>query len=514
MSGNGRFITFETRSLNLFPWIDPRGTCVALFDRETFTTTLVNVNAAGQQANGNCERPSVSDDGRFVAFQSDAWNIAPGLSRYRPTIYVRDRVSMTTEWVTQSLTGDMPNGNCENPLLSATGRFVAFDSRATDLINGDSNGLPDVFVFDRQARAMERVSLTTSGAESNGPSFLSDMSPDGRFVCVWSDATNIVAGDANGIGDIFLYDRSAGTLTIESVSTSGAQVNQRVSNALVSASGRFLAFSTQASSLDPNDWNGKYDVYVRDRQAGTTVLASLSPSGTLGDEDSLLGGISNDGRYLTFTTASSNYLPSAANIYGNVFLRDTLNQTTRLVSTDPQGGYLQYGAMGGALSEDGRWLIVRSTSTELAPTIRPSANIYWQIYITDLQCPGSAHLYDFPCMGSNQKAPFLYMAGCPDWGQTLTMGLRAGLGNAPGVFLFGTGRQSVPIGSSCSLLLSNLLLSTALPITLDSSGQGALTVQLPPSPGYPGTATLQALLLDSGTTQGITTTHAVEVSLR
>src|SRR5207247_1588614 len=183
-------------------------------------------------------------------------------------------------------------------------RFLAFASDATSLVPGDTNGNTDVFVHDRQTGTTERVSVDSAGHEGNGYSQQPAISADGRFVAFTSDATNLVPGDTNGVTDVFVHDRQTGTTERVSVDSAGNQGDRRSGNSLsrpaISAGGRFVAFASDATTLVPGDTNGDVDVFVHDRETGTTERvgerAVERPFGVTGPS------LSADGRFVAFAS--------------------------------------------------------------------------------------------------------------------------------------------------------------------------------------------------------------------
>src|SRR3989441_6808558 len=172
------------------------------------------------------------------------------------------------------------------PALSADGRFIAFVSLATSLVAGDTNGATDVFVRDRQTGTTERVSVASGGTQSNAASLGSALSADGRLVAFQSDATNLAPGDTNGATDVFVRDRQTGMTERVSVASDGTQANNISSYPALSADGRFVAFQSDATNLVAGDTNGATDVFVHDRQTGTTEPSSVASGGTRGWADS------------------------------------------------------------------------------------------------------------------------------------------------------------------------------------------------------------------------------------
>jgi len=203
-----------------------------------------------------------------VAFASDASSLVSGDTNYGWDVFVHDRQTGVTEIVSVSSSGEQGNLSSDEPSISADGRFVAFESYAFNLVSGDTNEVSDIFVHDRQTGATERVSVSTSGAQGNDDSWQSSISADGRFVAFQSYASNLVSGDTNDTEDIFIHDRQTGMTELVSVSSSGEQACGYSNWASISADGRFVAFYSPASNLVSGDTNGWEDVFVRDRCPG------------------------------------------------------------------------------------------------------------------------------------------------------------------------------------------------------------------------------------------------------
>src|SRR5213076_3051692 len=191
----------------------------------------------------------------------------------------RSADAQTTERVSVASGGTEGNGASLSSALSADGRFVAFVSAATDLVAADTNGASDVFVRDRLTGTTERVSVASGGTQSNAASLGSALSADGRLVAFQSDATNLVVGDTNGATDVFVRDRQTGMTARVSVASDGTQANNVSSYPALSADGRFVAFQSDATNLVVGDTNGKTDVFVHDRQTGTTERVSVASGG-------------------------------------------------------------------------------------------------------------------------------------------------------------------------------------------------------------------------------------------
>src|SRR5437016_8015596 len=246
------------------------------------TTERVSVASGGTEGNGASLSSALSADGRFVAFVSAATDLVAADTNGVSDVFVHDRQTGATERVSVASGGAEGNGSSGligfafPPALSADGRFIAFVSFATNLVAGDTNGATDVFVHDRQTGTTERVSVASGGTQSNAASLGSALSADGRFVAFQSDATNLVAGDTNGATDVFVRDRQTGMTERVSVASDGTQANNVSSYPALSADGRFVAFESDATNLVAGDTNGATDVFVHDRQTGATERVSAA----------------------------------------------------------------------------------------------------------------------------------------------------------------------------------------------------------------------------------------------
>ena len=235
--------------------------------------------------------------------------------------------------------GDANNGSAWAD-VSADGRYVVFYSLATDIVAGDTNGKDDVFVRDMETGTTTRVSVSTVGAEANDNCRYPSISADGRYITFISSATNLVAGDTNGKADIFRHDRTTGTTILVSVSTGGAQGDDhsRYYYSDISADGRYVVFSSQATNLVAGDGNGRVDVFVRGVTSGTTTRVNVSTGGTESDHNSGKACISADGRYVAFSSLATNLVAGDTNGRAEMFSGTTKSLEPRpgSVSTPPE----------------------------------------------------------------------------------------------------------------------------------------------------------------------------------
>ena len=270
LSADGRYVAFGSWASDLVPGDTNTTGDVFVHDRETDASRRVSVNSAGAQGNSDSGDATLSADGRYVAFGSTASNLVPGDWNGSQQVFVHDRQTGETRRVSVNSAGEQGNSVSYASTLSADGRYVAFVSDSSNLVPGDTNRREDVFVHDRQTGETRRVSVDRAGAQGNSNSYSPTLSADGRYVAFDSAATNLVPGDTNGYSDVFVHDRQTGETRRASVDSTGGQGNSVSFSSTLSADGRYVAFESYASNLVPGDTNGTYDVFVHDRHTWET----------------------------------------------------------------------------------------------------------------------------------------------------------------------------------------------------------------------------------------------------
>jgi len=371
ISADGRYVAFRSLASNLVAG-DTNG-CADVFvrDRVSGTTERVSVGPGGAQSDGSLgsSRPSISADGRFVAFVSDATNLVAGDTNAATDVFVRDRQLGTTERASVDSGGAQALERSECPAISGDGRYVAFQSSAPNLVAGDTNGTPDVFVHDRLFGTTERVSVSSGGGQQDRAGYFSAISADGRFVAFLSDSTNLVAGDVNGFDDIFLRDRLSSTTELVSVASDGTQGvgYSGLRSLAISADGRFVAFDSEAVNLVAGDTNGASDVFVRDRTLGTTERASVSSSGGEGAGASDSPSMTGEGRFVAFRIYAPDLVAGDANGVSDVFVRDRSTGTTERASVAWSGAGADSACESPSISDDGSLVAFEGAASNLVP---------------------------------------------------------------------------------------------------------------------------------------------------
>jgi hypothetical protein len=339
ISADGRFVAFTSESTDLIAGLVKgngleddvyvRDLCVSDGNPVpgcTPATELVSVNGNGT-ATGNADSngPSISADGRFVAFTSLSSDLVPNDVNGVSDVFVRDRATSSTELLSVSSTGTAGNAASSGASISADGRFVAYQSIANNLVANDTNAAADVFVRDRATSTTELVSVSSTGTAANGASSLASISADGRVVAFASSANNLVANDVNAVFDVFVRDRATSSTELVSVSstgTAGDGSSGGVGGVSISADGRVVAFGSAATNFTTNDTNGFPDVFVRDRSASVTTLVSVNSAGSgTGNTFSNSPAISADGSAVSFAGFASDLVPNDTNGATDVFWR-------------------------------------------------------------------------------------------------------------------------------------------------------------------------------------------------
>ena len=353
-------------------------------------TVRVSVDTNGGDPNSSSVGPSVSADGRFVAFASLASDLVNGDSNGLHDVYRRDLKKNRTIRVSLDKTGGDPNFDSSDASISSDGTKVAFLSNASDLVDGDTNGKDDIFVRNIRMGVTTRASVDSGGGNTNDHSTNPDISADGRVVAFASLASDLVQGDTNGFPDVFVRNLVAGTTTRVSVDTAGGDADNSSFDPSISADGRYVAFVSYASDLVAGDANGKADIFVRDLVAGTTVRASVDTAGGDPNNFSDSPDISADGRRIAFASLASDLVAHDNNVCFSeqgpvscvdVFVRDLVAGTTIRVSVDAGGGDADKGGFDPSISGNGGRVAFASDSSDL---VANDGNRTTDIFVRDL----------------------------------------------------------------------------------------------------------------------------------
>jgi Tol biopolymer transport system component len=369
ISADGRYVAFASAASTLVSGDSNGVEDVFVHDRVARTTDRVSLSPAGGQADGASYGPAISADGRYVAFTSAASNLTARDGNSELDIFVRDRVRRTTVLASVGPHAAMGDGPSVAPSISADGRLVAFESDAATLVPDDTNVTGDVFVHDLVTDVTRKLSLAGDGAGTESPSFGPSISADGSAVAFESFSSRLVPGDTNGALDVFVSDLSNGTLDRVSLATDGGQANERSYSSSISADGRIVAFASFANNLVADDTNGLLDVFLRRRDQKTTTRLSVGPDGAGGNGLSFSPVVSRDGALVVFSSESGNLVSDDSNETRDVFLASTASGAVSRLSRSAAGGRAQGDGPSLGPVVDGSGVIVAFSSfaTNLVP---------------------------------------------------------------------------------------------------------------------------------------------------
>jgi uncharacterized repeat protein (TIGR01451 family) len=382
ISADGRFVAFDSTATNLLPGGNLPFN-IFVHDRLTGTTEIVSVSRRGRQGEGLSSGPDLSDDGRFVAFDSDAANLVRGDRNGITDVFQHDRTTRQTILVSVSSAGQQGDASSHAPAMSADGRFIVFHANSS-LDPADTNQSTDVYIRDAQAGATMLVSIAFDGSAGNNTSFLQDISGDGRFVAFVSDATNLIPNDVvDNEPNVYVRDLVSGITELASVGSDGTRAEVGFFDVpAISADGSFVAFST-FDSLVPEDTRPfSLDIYLRDRQTGTTELISVNSDEVPGDGRSEEPNVSADGRFVVFQSDSTNLVPEEPGPFPDedIFVRDRQTGTTVRASENSAGEEGNARSLNTAISADG---LVTAFSSDASNLVQDDTNFVTDIFVHD-----------------------------------------------------------------------------------------------------------------------------------
>jgi Tol biopolymer transport system component len=397
VSGDGRFIAFESAATNLVPGDNNDDSDVFVHDSTTGVLERVSVTWNGMEARDDSTCPAISADGRYVAFLSRAWNMYPGganLGRPRADVYLHDRQTHVTTRVTTPLDGGALDGDSDCPSISADGRRVAFGSAANKLVHGDTGSGFDVFLYDADKKKIKLISRTADDRTATGQSWSARISADGTAVAFLSTAHDLDGASLppSDLTRAFVRDLTTGTTEVVDVTPlqPGDQPDESSIGVALSGDGRIVAFVSHATNLvagGPALPPYYSNVYVRDRNAAKTILAS-SPDFLLGDcaegpetgvclsGSAVLPSVSADGRWVSFTSYSQRLMPLTYWYTSQAYLFDLLGHRLRRVSLSPDAWETDCSG-DSSLSADGSVMAITG-SAGLLPQLTAGRHVYRQ----------------------------------------------------------------------------------------------------------------------------------------
>jgi cold shock CspA family protein len=456
ISADGQIVAFISDALNLVAGDTNGVRDVFVHDRATGITERVSVDSSGAEGDNDCgfnNAASISANGQIVAFDSLASNLVTGDTNADWDVFVHDRATGITERVSVDSAGAEVNAGSVYPSISADGKIVAFKSFASNLVAGDTNGYVDVFVHDRATGLTERISVDSSGVEGNGDSYPPSISADGQTVAFFSWASNLVAGDTNGASDVFVHDRATGITERVSVRSNGNQGNSYSLYPSISADGQIVAFDSFASNLVAGDTNADWDVFVHNRATGNTKRVSVDSSGVEGNNYSYYASISADGQIVAFESFASNLVAGDTNGDFDVFVHDRATKITERVSVHSNGNQGNHASLYPSISAGGQIVAFESDATNL---VAGDTNGTDDVFVHD-RCDATWTNYGAGFPGTNGVPSFTSQAD-PVLGTTVTLDLANSYGNATvGLLIVGFQRTTIPTNWGSDVLADPLI---------------------------------------------------------
>jgi len=508
ISADGRYVAFYSDATNLVAGDTNLKTDCFVKDTLTGAVTRVSVRSSGVEANGPSSGVVVSKDGIITAFQSDAKNMVNGDTNLTTDVFMHNASTGNTKRISVDSIGTEANGPSQSPIISADGSIIAYSSQATNLVAGDTNAQSDIFVYEVATGTTTRVSVDSGGVQGNGFSYSARISANGQFIFFYSDATNLVAGDTNAATDAFVHDRSTGVTERVSVDSAGVQGNGISYNGTITGDGSVVAFYSLATNLVAGDTNGVADVFVHDRVTGVTTRVSVDSAGNEGNALSATARISADGKFVAFYSDATNLVAGDANAMGDVFRHDMTTGETIRLSLDSAG------VEGNGLSklpwnsEDGRITAFSSTATNLVASDTNAVN---DVFRRDSCVPADWFNYGSGWAGTF-FTPTITPSAPPVFGTTISLNISNSSGlNTSALLMLGVTEANIPTGKGGSLMLVPIMF---IPLPLPPGGfslSGTLPAMDPELCGFE--VDFQAIELDAGATKGYAFTDGLALTL-
>lgn len=334
------------------------------------TSEVVSITADGVEGHINASsRTRVSDDGRYVVFNSGSFDLNPVDNDSLLDIYVKDMETGSLDLLTVNGSGIISNGASAFPDISNDGRYVVFRTEATNLVAEDTNTISDLLLVDRETNSIQLISTSSENVQGNDWSDFARISGDGRYVSFMSNASNLVANDNNATYDIFRKDLLTGETIRVSTAEDGTETNGSSSTSTISSNGRYILFESEASNLVANDTNGVADVFVKDMVDNVIMRVSTDTSGVEGNTTSTnpnsRPGISADGRFVTFYSTASNLVINDTNGTADIFVKDITNGEIARISVSNTGEEADGYCYDTDISGNGRYILFDCDATNL-----------------------------------------------------------------------------------------------------------------------------------------------------
>jgi Tol biopolymer transport system component len=363
---SGQRVVFLSVASNLAPGLSGGLSRVVLRDRSSGTTSVISLSSSGEPADVACASPSISADGRYVAWDSRATNLDVGHTQGFRDVFVRDLSTGVTVLASADALGVQGNEDSYDAKISRDGQRLLFVSQASNLGPVDLNTTPDVYLKDLATGAVVRVSVGMGGTDPDATCDAPNWSGDGTTAVFVSAASNLVAGDANGATDVFVCDLSTGTISRVSMAATGADANNSSEMGVLSETGRFVAFASRATNLVAGVPNANFNhPYLHDRVTGATVRLDITTTGAFPLQNGWPAGVSPDGAHAWFWSTANNLATGDGNGRSDIFVRDVLAGMNTRLTLGLGGASTNDDSSGARLSWDGRFLAFTSEASNL-----------------------------------------------------------------------------------------------------------------------------------------------------
>jgi Tol biopolymer transport system component len=514
LSADGRFVVFSSLSTLLVEGDDNHVGDVFVRDRATGTNHLMSIASDGTQGDSDSFLPSISGDGRFVAFRSNSDTFAPDFWNYYPDVFLHDRDpdgngvfdegNATTILISRKWDGEASDRTSSRPRVSGDGGTVVFESDAQ--LTPDADAYGEIYAYDVASGTLTCISLPPGGQPGGGCANAS-ISFDGKLVAFESPSAWLVENDTNGRKDVFVTNRETGSIRRMSVATDGTEGDLDSSDAAISADGSTVAFVSASRKLVDPPTDGRSHVFVRARGAQTTTLVTQLSDGTFADGDSFHPALSGDGNLVAFFTNARNLVPLDTNGATDVVLADRAAGTFEKISADCVGFSGNAKSLLPAISPDGRFVTFFSSASNLTD----EGFLEDTVYLRDrtISWPmGSATTYGDGWPGT-LGVPALTASTPPQYGATidLTFDNSWGFWNV-GFLLLGLQQTELQTAKDGTLLVS---IADIIPLALNPAGtivQGAIPFDAALC-GFE--IDLQGIELDPGASKGVAFTAGLQL---
>ncbi|MBI3994370.1 MAG: PD40 domain-containing protein, partial [Nitrospirae bacterium] len=342
-------------------------TDIFVHDLRDRVTVRVSVADDGTEGNHDSGSPTISRSGRHVVFESAASNLVPGDTNGQPDIFLYDLETRRIRRVSLDSAGRQANGDSFDPWVSADGSAVVFASDADNLVPDDTNRKMDVFLRDLKTGKTVRISLTPEGGQRQGDSYSPSISDDGRVVTYTALNAGPAQYDLRNKADVFWHDLKTGKTFPASVASDGRYGDHHSKASWISGDGRALAFQSYAGNLVSDDTNGRPDIFLRDLPGAVTVLVSAGEGRLPSNGENFFPSLDASGRRIAFYSYATNLVPGDANRKSDVFVWEGPAGRVRRVSLGFGGDEADGASFSPAISGDGRAVVFLSAAANLVP---------------------------------------------------------------------------------------------------------------------------------------------------